>query len=82
MPTDGLPEGGLPGGAGLEDSVAAAQAVKHKLSMLEGAVITWTKQIRDVILESPEDTAVIVEPDGKKVSTFHAALPHRFAFLA
>ena len=61
MPTDGLPEGG---GGGEEG--AGSQSVKHKLSMLEGAVITWTKQIRDVILECPEDTAVVIDADGKK----------------
>jgi dynein heavy chain, axonemal len=59
MPTDGSPEGE-------DDANLNAKQGKHKLSMLEGAVIMWTKQIRDVILESPEDTEVIEEPGGVK----------------
>jgi dynein heavy chain len=53
MPTDGTASSGggdsADGGSGGLDAERSAAATKQKLSMLEGAIITWTKQIRDVV---------------------------------
>ena len=55
MPTDGTASSDT-GGSGADsadvvglDVEKSMAATKHKLSMLEGAIITWTKQIRDVV---------------------------------
>ena len=68
MPTDGpedieetLPivvsEDGLEAKLDPDSNLSSADA-KQKLSMLEGAVITWITQIKDVIRESPDDQRV------------------------
>ena len=49
------------------DSDLSPAAAKQKLSMLEGAVITWITQIKDVIRDSPTDT---------KVSELDSAVEH------
>lgn len=57
MPTDGTASSDTGGGSGGADGAdvvgldveKSMAATKHKLSMLEGAIITWTKQIRDVV---------------------------------
>ena len=40
------------------DSDLSPAAAKQKLSMLEGAVITWITQIKEILRQSPEDTRV------------------------
>ena len=61
MPTDGSEGAGVVSLVELDLSVAET---KSKLSMMEGAVITWTKQIREVVLEVPEDHATVLGEDG------------------
>jgi dynein heavy chain len=41
-------------GGGRRASVAAAQSNKDRIHSLEGAVITWTKQIKGVLKQDPE----------------------------
>ena len=42
----------------LDDAIDGQSASKSKITMLEGAIITWTTQIQDVISAAPDDQAV------------------------
>lgn len=51
-PRDSLPSGGASGGAG--GAGGNLIATKDRVHVLEGAVITWTKQIRHVLKQDPD----------------------------
>ncbi|CAK0818712.1 unnamed protein product [Prorocentrum cordatum] len=50
-PRDALPSSGTPGASGGNSS---SMGSKDRVHVLEGAVITWTKQIRHVLKQDPE----------------------------